>query len=602
MHDVLLRQLRRISLSPDSVPSAEAWRSLLDRVSAAYIEADQERYTHDLSQRISSDEMADLQYQLRSHNELLEREVAARTNSLQLAMQRAEAAANTKTAFLANMSHEIRTPLNGIIGFAELLAKRADSDNEPQRDEWVGIVHESAKHLLNLVNDILDYSKLDAGMMTVEFVACDIAPIVTECLSLLQERALEKGISLQVSIKETCPARARTDPVRLRQIIMNLAGNALKFTERGGVLIELSGAGNAAQPRLRAEVRDTGIGMTEEQIHHLFRPFTQADSSTTRRFGGTGLGLSIARELARKLGGDITVHSKPGAGSMFALEIAAPPPLPNEGRAVDPARSTTNRVLRSTGGLLVGRRILLVDDNTTNLKLFRLTLGKAGAEVITAENGKLAVDAYARSSFDLIVMDMQMPIMDGFAATGMLRERGARQPILALTAMSSGPDRERCIAAGCTDFLAKPVDLDTLVRSAAMLCESQSSVGQGIAVLPGPGPTTAHRSVDDEDDPGLRAIADDWFSGVPAQVEQMQAALRDADGSSLAQIAHKIRGTSGMLGLPQFVDPAARVEEEALAGRLQAAAAALAELVKLVETVSQSRANCLQHMKAAKPG
>lgn len=588
MHDVLARQLRRLGLSPEAPPTHEQWLDMLERVSRAYENADQDRYTLERSNSISSEEMAALHAQLRKLNADLEEQVAARTRSLQEAMAKAMAAADAKAAFMANMSHEIRTPINAIIGFAELLSQRADDGNQSQRDEWVSIVHESARHLLDLVNDVLDFSKLDVGKMTVDRVACDIAPIVTDCLALLQERALEKGISLQTTVKDDCPARAMVDPMRLRQIVTNLAGNALKFTHTGGVLISLGGAGTPREPRLRIQFKDTGIGMSPAQLSKLFKPFSQADSSTTRRFGGTGLGLSIAKELAIKLGGDITVESTLGVGSTFTLEIAAP--ATGEAAVPSSGKPEEARPIGPAVNALAKRRVLLVDDNATNLKLFRTTLAKAGAAVQVAENGQLAVEAVEAGSFDLVVMDMQMPVMDGFTATRLLRDRGHTLPILALTAMSSETDRDRCMDAGCTGFLAKPVKLATLVRSVATLIEVTPSVGCAARKTPAPAPgRDSPSTLPEEDDPDLREIANSWLLEVPARLEQMRQAIAHADANVVAQVAHAIRGTSGTLGVHQLVDPAARLEAQALDGTLEAARSTLAELSRLVEKVMRAR-------------
>jgi signal transduction histidine kinase/CheY-like chemotaxis protein len=612
MHDALVRQLALLHLSPDRVPSPDLWRAMLEVVSATYQDAARQ-FGAPASNDPSGSGVAASSRSTQGastsgadergpggRREALESEVVARTRSLQIAIEKAEAAASTKSAFLANMGHEIRTPLNAIIGFAELLAKRADGGDQEQRDEWTGIVHSSAKHLLELLNDILEYSRLDAGMTKIESVPCEIAQLITDCTSLLRERALGKGVSLQVTIRETCPQRVRTDPARLRQILTNLIGNAVKFTESGGVLVTVSGAGNRARPRLMIAVQDTGIGMNEDQIVQLFSPFTQADVSITRKFGGTGLGLSIARQLARKLGGDITVTSVPGTGSTFTLEIDAP------AVSVEPAENNAGEQLpsspfrRSAMDSLSGKRILIVDDNATNLKLFKVTLARSGATVFVAENGQIAVDAIAESKPDLIIMDIQMPVMDGFTATKIIRERGYSHPILALTAMSTGADRDKCLACGCSAFLAKPVDLNNLVSTVANLVASTPSPTPVTAATTNHGDSSASPRCDtanptpiEADDPEIRAAADGWLTEVPSRIEEMRRSVSANDAPAVAAIAHGIRGTSGTLGLPQFVAPASRIEDEAIAGHLDAVAEALAELSKLVEQALGERATRL---------
>jgi len=459
MHEILTRQLRRLGLTPEGV--TPPWGELLSRISSTYAQHDQDRYTLERSLDISAEEMRELHEALRRQNDELERTVQARTQSLRAAMEKAEAAANAKAAFLANMSHEIRTPLNAIIGFAELLVARAEGDDPCKREEWVHTIRDSARHLLELVNAVLDLSKLDAGKMMLEPVPCELEPLIAQSLTLFQERATEKGISLRAAFAPDAPRFLRTDPLRLRQIVMNLISNAIKFTETGGVVVRVWGDAPGQPPRLRVAVADTGIGLDQHEVDQLFAPFHQADTSSTRRYGGTGLGLSISRALARKLGGDIRVDSRPGAGSTFTLDIPAPSVEPEE-LPIAPAAPTAPPSLAQ-------RRVLIVDDNATNLKLFKLALVRAGATVVSAENGQLALDAAAREAFDCILMDIHMPVMDGLCATRQLRERGLTTPILALTALSTPADRERCFAAGCSAFLAKPVNLDELTRTVGSL-------------------------------------------------------------------------------------------------------------------------------------
>ncbi len=499
------------------------------------------------------------------------------------AWARAEAATETKTRFLANMSHEIRTPLNGIIGFAGLLAKGADEGDVSQRAEWLGIIHGSATHLLSLLNDVLDLSKIEASRMQVELLPCRVLSVISEAVLMQQSRASEKGIYLEVKVEKDCPAIARTDPTRLRQIVMNLVSNAVKFTERGGVLVTVSRGGTEGSPKLRVQVRDTGIGMTAEQAESLFTPFVQADSSTSRKFGGTGLGLVISRELARKLGGDIGVQSSVGLGSVFTLEINASPCDEGEMTLHEPINKGAEMFIGDGLKPLDGRRMLVVDDNEVNRKLFAMTLRKAGAEVTLAEDGLAGLKA-ARASggFDVIVMDMQMPVMNGQTATRTLRSEGYAGQILALTAHSSGGDREETMAAGCNEYLSKPVDLVVLVQTLArMASEGAAAVKQGPIGAHNGGRTP--RLVSNSPDADVRALAAHWLGELPSVLNTMREALTAGNFGQIAELAHSVKGTSGTIGFPQFVEPAGRIEEAALDSRRDEVAAGIEEMARLLE-------------------
>ena len=381
-------------------------------------------------------------------------------DALEEARAQAEAGSRSKSNFLANMSHEIRTPMAAVMGFADLA--QSDCTPEEQR-EYLVTVSRNAKYLMTLLNDILDLSKIEAGKLTIERVPMSLQSLVVEVASLHNVAAREKGIGFGVDCDDELPRIVQGDPVRLRQVLTNLVSNAIKFTESGGV--ELSAWFDGEAGELHVAVSDTGIGMSPTQIDRLFQPFTQADTSTTRRFGGTGLGLSISSRLAESLGGRIDVESTPGEGSTFTFVV----PL-----AVDESEALLDDVGaaepgRSEGGSasLAGRRVLLVDDGRDNQRLIGLHLRRAGMEVTSAENGRVALERVgaARPPFDLILMDMQMPEMDGYQATRALREGGCSLPVVALTANAMSGDRQACLEAGCDDYLSKPVDPDTLLRA-----------------------------------------------------------------------------------------------------------------------------------------
>jgi PAS domain S-box-containing protein len=394
--------------------------------------------------------------------------------ALRSAKEAAEAASYAKTAFLANMSHEIRTPLNAILGFTDVLVHQTDAS--PQQRDHLQTIHDSGRHLLTLINDVLDLSKIEAGQMQVETVRCSPHEIIAAAVSILRVPAQERGLMLEYFWKSEIPESIETDPARLRQILMNLVGNAIKFTEVGSVQVAAR-MQTGDTPKLVIDVLDTGVGIDAEAVEQIFDPFVQADSSITRRFGGTGLGLSISRRLARLLGGDLTVNSALGRGSIFTLTI----PTGSlegvrlaHGAAADvvPSRSKLDQRTLLT---LPPCRILLVEDGTTNRKLISLILERAGASIRSAENGQAGLEAFAWEAFDLILMDMQMPVMDGYTATRELRRRGYTRPIIALTAHAMASDERKCREAGCSGYMTKPIEPQQLLEVVASALHEQKA-------------------------------------------------------------------------------------------------------------------------------
>ena len=407
---------------------------------------------------------------LRQAYDELEERVRQRTEQLNEAKQRAESADRAKSEFLANMSHEIRTPMTAILGFSEMLTE--PSLPEPQRLNAVHTIRRNGEHLLSILNGILDLSKIEVGRMTVERILCSPAGVIAEVLSLMRVPADAKKLSLDCEYQGAVPETIQSDPTRLRQILLNLVGNAIKFTKVGGVRLTVRLVTGEA-PMIQFDVQDTGIGMSVEEMDTLFCPFTQADTSHTRRFGGTGLGLVISRRLAELLGGTVrVVDSRPGVGTTLRLRVATGP-LDGVRTIKDLSSQMLSTADQRTGrSVLPGAlncRILLAEDAPDNQRLVSHILGKAGAEVTIVENGKLAVDralsAEAEGSpFDVILMDMQMPVMDGYEAAGLLRQKGYRGAIVALTAHAMLGDREKCLRAGCDDFTAKPVNRTKLIE------------------------------------------------------------------------------------------------------------------------------------------
>jgi len=386
----------------------------------------------------------------------------------------AEAASRAKSEFLANMSHEIRTPMTAIVGFADTISDptltRAD------REEAGITIRRNGEYLLGIINDILDISKIEAGAMTVERIRCSPHRLVEDVASMIRIRSEAKGLTLRIEYLSALPQSIVTDQTRLRQILVNLVGNAIKFTEVGGVTlsVRLLNA-ETPEPLLQFDVTDTGIGTTPEQAQRLFVAFGQADSSMVRRYGGTGLGLVISRRLAAMLGGDVClVRSAPGEGSVFRATVATGslvgvPLLDEPYREAGPVPGAGLDAGAGTEGSL-DAHILLVEDGPDNQLLISRYLRRAGAEVTVAENGQVALDRVAAEraqgcDFDCILMDMQMPVLDGYEATRRLREEAYAGPIIALTAHAMPADRARCLEVGCDDYASKPIDRKLLIAT-----------------------------------------------------------------------------------------------------------------------------------------
>lgn len=393
--------------------------------------------------------------------EVIERKKAE--EQAKLMSEKAESANKAKSEFLANMSHEIRTPMNAIIGFSEVLK---DEDLDDKQNEYLDIIRVSAGNLLNLINDILDFSKIESGKLDTEIIDCSLLQLLAEIESVMHPMAAEKHLEFRVLQCGSLPTMIGTDPFRTRQCLINLINNALKFTSEGHVYLNVSATTIDSKPIIEFAIEDTGIGIEPEKQKEVFNSFTQASKSTSRNFGGTGLGLTITKQLANLLGGDLTVKSKPGTGSTFTFTIPANVDIENQKQfdKYQVACKINRSNIETTESQIFSGNVLVAEDCKTNRDLVKVILEKLGLNVNIAENGKIAVQMAGSHDYDLILMDMQMPEMNGYEATKILKNKGNTTPIIALTANALKGDAEKCTQAGCDDYVAKPYDRNKLIE------------------------------------------------------------------------------------------------------------------------------------------
>jgi len=485
-------------------------------------------------------------------------------------------ATQAKSEFLATMSHEMRTPLTAIIGFAE-----ASLDSEQSyQDRFLHIktIIRSGKHLLQIINDILDLAKIEAKKLETETIKVSTFEILSDVEFIVRPQAEEKGLSFNIDYRLPLPECIETDPLRLKQILINLVYNSIKFTEAGRVFINVDY--DEISKKLCFKVVDTGIGMTDEQLKKIFAPFTQADSSTTRKYGGTGLGLTLSKELAKKLGGDLVAESVVNIGSQFELSIGisdnpaiirSAEEIPKFNHEKMTEAHSLGDANGNSGDLSYRGTILLAEDNPDNQRLLSHFIGRLGVDLEIAENGQAAINKASVKEFDLILMDMQMPVVGGLEAVSFLRKKGYAKPIVALTANAMRKDKEECLQAGCDEFLTKPIDRNVLYKTIDRFLQRVSKAGKR---------ETKITSAILVEEPDMADIVIRFIDSLPATFDGIQLSEQHKQFDRLGSIIHQLKGSGGAMGFPILTELAGKIE-------LQLANQNYTELKSLIEELGE---------------
>jgi signal transduction histidine kinase/DNA-binding response OmpR family regulator len=498
--------------------------------------------------------------EIEQHQELLEQRIRQRTEALEEAMQHALAASRAKSEFLANMSHELRTPMNGFLGMIELVL---DSPLTGEQREQLETAQRSALSLLQLLNDILDLSKIESGRMVLEQIPFNLRLLVRDCVKAHGAKATQKGVRLTMDMPADLPGQFVGDPLRVRQILHNLLSNAVKFTHAGQIAVAV---GTTSTERtglldLTLTVTDTGMGIPDAKLPLIFEKFTQADGSITRRFGGTGLGLAITKKLAEMHGGDVTATSQEGVGSRFQVTLkllAAEKPLVVE------AQAPAGAVVERTG------RILVVEDNLVNQKVLQGLLKKRGYVCGIANDGAQALQALAGGAFDLVLMDVQMPVMDGLETTRQIRrsDRWRQLPVVAMTAHAMAGDRERCLAAGMDAYLTKPINSRELFKTLDSYLEMADGEAKAQRSGPDEAPLLDPRFTSSFLPDGSNIVDNMvrlFLQLAPERLERMQRAVKGNEVSVIATEARQVQSAAKSIAASLVADRARRLEDAAAA-------------------------------------